>query len=63
MPATVSIKISNFFFFFCSFDLSCPILEKIILSKMCILHCLVFLKLVKNESRFMCFRSLDNVTV
>ena len=26
--AAVSVKISNFFVCFCSFDLSCPILEK-----------------------------------
>ena len=35
--ATVSGKISNF----CSFDLSYCILEKIVLSKICILSCLI----------------------
>ena len=62
------VKISNFIICFCSFYLSCPIFETIILLRFEYYICLVFLNLVcfnlvKNASRFMCFSSPDNVTV
>ena len=41
--ATISIKISNFLICFCSFDLSCPILEKDNFNKSKKLSCLVLL--------------------
>ena len=62
------LKKSNYIICFCSFYLSYPILETIILSKFVYYICLVFLNLlyfnlVKNASRFMCFSSPGNVTV
>ena len=45
LPSGAS-KISNLLICFCSFDLSCPILEKYILLKFCILYCLVLLNSV-----------------
>ena len=52
--AVIAIKISNLFICFCSFDLSCPILEKdiFIVNSNIVLSCLIKIVFVFNLVSF-----------